>query len=390
MLVRPGLLFGRRSSRRARPIATRGFSYNFLSGGTNTGGNYKLQHIAASDAGFSSPVLLYGNWSITGTELDGSDSITVRAAIEYPSGTFTPVYFSGARDVVIAPGGFVRSDPVAGLTIPAGAALWTRTYVTVASVGQKWPYNSVSNQRNAYVEGAAEGTATSDLTTTGTIPDNIANCYSPLAILGTPARAIPAVLLAGDSIMYNGTGGDTTWADFGLADHFGTVKIAKIGDRAQFFLSSHAKRLRADYGATHVICNYGINDIDGGSRTLAQLQSDITGVWQAFVDLGIKVFQTTLTPYTSTTDSFATTANQTPKMGATKEAIRTSYNDWIRTTPAPLTGYFETADLVESARNSGLWAADGTPNRYTSDGLHPNANGNTALAAAIDRSRFGF
>lgn len=48
----------------------------------------------------------------------------------------------------------------------------------------------------------------------------------------------------------------------------------------------------------------------------------------------------------------------------------------------PLVGYFETADAVETARNSGKWKVDGTANKYTSDGVHPNALGHQTMADA--------
>lgn len=48
---------------------------------------------------------------------------------------------------------------------------------------------------------------------------------------------------------------------------------------------------------------------------------------------------------------------------------------------APLAGYFEVADLAESARNSGKWRVDlGAP---TTDGVHPSTVIHTAMAAGI-------
>lgn len=38
----------------------------------------------------------------------------------------------------------------------------------------------------------------------------------------------------------------------------------------------------------------------------------------------------------------------------------------------PLYGLFEVADVVETARNSGRWKTDGTIQKYTKDGIHPN------------------
>jgi hypothetical protein len=39
-----------------------------------------------------------------------------------------------------------------------------------------------------------------------------------------------------------------------------------------------------------------------------------------------------------------------------------------------LTAYFDVADVVESARDSGLWSIDGTTKACTGDGIHETAN----------------
>jgi lysophospholipase L1-like esterase len=83
--------------------------------------------------------------------------------------------------------------------------------------------------------------------------------------------------------------------------------------------------------------------------------------------------------------------------------VRVQINDWIRArcpengsgvpqlagTPGAvaspfLSGWFETADTVESARNSGKWKATGSASGYTADGVHPSQTGHAAMAAAID------
>lgn len=50
----------------------------------------------------------------------------------------------------------------------------------------------------------------------------------------------------------------------------------------------------------------------------------------------------------------------------------------------PLVGFFELADLAESARNSGRWRPS-----YTADGIHPNATGAATMSAGIDPLTFG-
>jgi len=62
------------------------------------------------------------------------------------------------------------------------------------------------------------------------------------------------------------------------------------------------------------------------------------------------VFLTTTPPDPTSTDGYATLGNQT---AGTNDAARVAINDWKRTVPAPFAGVIETADPVESSRDSG-------------------------------------
>jgi lysophospholipase L1-like esterase len=159
-------------------------------------------------------------------------------------------------------------------------------------------------------------------------------------------------------------------------------------------------------GCTAAICEYGINDLYDLGNNDVVVRGNLLKVWIELSVRGMKVYQTTITPRSTSTDGWVTTANQTPQ-NATIVAWRTTVNDWIRagspidpTTKAavavgtsgallagqaghPLTGYFEIADLAETARNSSIWKAG-----YTTDGLHPTGTAAAALAAGIDVSKF--
>jgi hypothetical protein len=126
----------------------------------------------------------------------------------------------------------------------------------------------------------------------------------------------------------------------------------------------------------------GTNDV---GRTLVQMQTDLTTIWTALSNRGMKVHAGTIPPGTTSTDSWATTANQTKKA---TEATRVAFNDWIRTTPAPLAGYVETADACETARNSGFWKVNGAANYATTDGTHPTDVIHQAMGAAINLAAF--
>jgi hypothetical protein len=180
------------------------------------------------------------------------------------------------------------------------------------------------------------------------------------------------------------------------------MNVAKPGEQATSIANevSFRKRMMLTSACTAVVEEYGQND-RGSGRTLVQMQADRKTLWDFYVDRGIKVYATTNTPHTTSTDTWATTINQTV---TAKEAIRVQLNDWLgdgapidATTKVavatgtssnvlragaaghPLSGYFEVADAVETARNSGIWKASNT-----GDGIHPNATGHTA---AIDTAK---
>ena len=84
------------------------------------------------------------------------------------------------------------------------------------------------------------------------------------------------------------------------------------------------------------------------------------------------MYQSTVTPFTSSSDGWASTANQTASAGSTE---RITFNDAVRAGISGLLGYFEVADQVESARNSQKWKVPG----YTTDGIHATNTGYLAI-----------
>ncbi|AUW43596.1 hypothetical protein [Rhizobium leguminosarum] len=86
---------------------------------------------------------------------------------------------------------------------------------------------------------------------------------------------------------------------------------------------------------------------------------------------GVKIYQTTTTPVTTSNDNFATTIGQTADATVTPKI--TTINDAVRAGGiANLDGYYDVSDVVSTARNSGIWRC---PVGYTpmtsSGGLHP-------------------
>lgn len=150
---------------------------------------------------------------------------------------------------------------------------------------------------------------------------------------------------------------------------------------------------------------YGHNDLAAG-RTAAQVEADLITTARHGKIRGAKVWITTQTPASSSTDSFATTVNQT---SASINAELQTLNAWLRdgcpissTTLAPVAtgtssgvlrtgsaghpvvGVFDTGAAVESSSASGKWAVNGSANYATADGTHPSAAGHALMAAALN------
>lgn len=280
---------------------------------------------------------------------------------------------------MIQPGAFVEYEPVF-VNIPKGATYFVRTLVTVTA-GGKWPYGTYQGVANPLTDGVEQGTSVTDKTTSGTVTTSNNYAYGPTSVRGRRLDGTIDIVAIGDSISFgSGDSQDRSMIVRAVNNQHPLRNIGYPGSQVHEFTAQYASlRLRIAAGATHWIMLYGTNDLSGG-KTGAQIIAALTAAYQLGATLGAEVWAGTLPPRTTSTDAWATTANQTK---ASSEAARLEVNNWIRTTPAPLAGYFEIADELETARNSGIWKAG-----YTTDGVHPNQTGSAAGALAIDVSQF--
>ncbi|WNT44923.1 esterase [Arthrobacter phage AbbyDaisy] len=379
---------------------------------TGVTGSFRIPHVVASDAGDIR--FVYTNWytdrlatsapqtaAATFADVDGPSTIQISALLETSGtgGAGWAVTFGGQSTVSIAPGGMVISDPVS-VDVLKGATIYS---VTRVISGNFYP------TKRSIIAGGSGGFASGvDATlpwytgqTHNTVADSTGEFYGPSAILGIPDSNARSFLIAGDSISngfgdglpsgqhdftgYNSAqpwrngGGYVARALHGLA---GTVNIATSGEFARKFSgeqpnASVARRQSMARFCTDVYVWYGRNDVTEG-KPLASIQGYVIAIWRRFARRGLTVHQATVTPKPTTTDSFMTEANQTPE--ATNDAVRVSFNDWLRdgapldgTTFAPqavgatalrmgqaghpLATVIDAADAAESARNSGKWKA---------------------------------
>jgi hypothetical protein len=358
------------------------------SNGTDTGANSRLQVLSPAGLGTVDPVVWFANWQAGYTP--GANNITIRASIEYPAGsTPYPIYFRGGRDMVLVPGACASFD-AACLSIPANTVYYIRTYVTVASSGMTWPLGQVfDNTNSGYIThgGYQSGTTQTDLTTSGTIADVYAYGYGPLAITGRTANGtpLPSVAMVGDSIF----AGPTTYTGFQYQDTYMDRLLFASGDPFMNMALSGAQAatLQAQRSIIGLICSFstsvisdvGINDIRYPTGTLSQIEGYLTSYWTEFTSRGVKVYQTTITPNSTSTDLWATPGNQT----GVQTTLRAGINTWLRGTPGPLSGTIEVGAYLETSTNSNIWISNGTANKYTQDGLHPNPAASLILTNSV-------
>lgn len=358
-------------------------------------GTFRRPHIVA--VAVTELRFVYSNWANNGTaatpnnqDVDTGAAVVIRASVEV-AGTIYRLTFNGAQQVSIDGGAFVVSDPIA-LDLAAGTTIYSRTFVASGT----WKYNGYTG---ALPNGGGGYVATTDLTAPGAAAvADTANqiLYTPSAIIGTPVSSLTSVLIVGDSIAHgfgdapgatayqgrNATypqlagGGFIARALYGA---LGYLQAAIPGDRATDFVvaAGHFRRMAWAASATVMVCEYGRNDVSA-ARTAAQIEADLVAVWTLGANRKIRVYQTTITPRSTSTDFWRTTGAQT--VDATN-AVRVAVNAWIRAgaplDPAtkapvavgtvgaliagraghPLVGYFEVTNLVETAQDSGIFKA---------------------------------
>ena len=385
----------------------------------NTGSNSWSGHRTATGIGSLSDIKIgYSNLRSAHPEEVGAGSITMKAAIEYPPGTYTTVRWGGANSKVLAPGDLALSDPI-NLTIPED------TYFQVHSnvVGAAWS-EALIPPRAANNEGVQRGTTTDRTQNpSGMTIANGSVALVPNLIIGRQVTAKRSAIILGDSVSMGIL--ETVPAEYlgfqaiALGNAMGWVQAAQPSIAAyEFggvpgFTGTDALRMKVmTVGATDCIESLGQNDVaDGTPLTLAEIQQGKVYIWYQLQARGIRVWATTITPKSNSSDSFATQANMSPAARQGPGGTRVALNAWIRagapllngvavadaTSGAiyagdaghPVKGWFEIADLVEVntsgafTRDTGIWKLSYLA---TSDGLgtHPNTAGATAMAAGID------
>lgn len=329
--------------------------------------------------------LIYPTYYLAPAYTAMPSTMTVQAAVEY-NGTTTPVTFQGASTITLSPrAGMFISDPISP-GIPAGAMFYVRTGVTIGAGSQIMiGYTQLANIN----DGVLSTNATSQVDNTGPLSLGATGVvhasFGPCAVIGrVQGHPLPAALVWGDSIANappdaNGNESFYTWGLRAATTPLSYINASRSS--VGFFHTSPplapAQLTLFNY-TTHAITELGVNDLQQpatGSTTLAAIEANALATWAAMKGSGLKVYQTLITPKTSSTDSWATAANQTPAARFGIGQDRDLFNIWIKARAADSTidGYIDIPSVWEDQANLGKWVSNGTANYATSDGLHPSS-----------------
>jgi hypothetical protein len=281
-------------------------------------------------------------------------------SVEYPSGSFTRLTFDGKDGVEISPGLTLQFSDLADLEIPGGAVFYIKTYAKWVA-GNFWLAQQVAS--SLADEWTNRGTDLADHTLSSAVLPS--TDWSGLAPSIFTADLLPPAALGiiGDSIAF---GSDvpspidaSKFIDRAMRNQIPAINLARNGDFFRAYVAQPAGREQLLLGhVTSLICQYGLNDISGGTP-LEAMKARAQAAWARYLTAGIKVWQTTITPRTTSTDNWATTANQ-KLVNPAPEAVRQEFNGWIRENyrALGLSGYLDFAHAVDPG-DSGLWNVDG-------------------------------
>lgn len=405
------------SARAEPPFAAVG---SCLSSGVLGGTSCVRQLVTVTSSGI---VLLFGNYyNNSGDETDGPSAITiVEVDFEPDTGTRTyekiPVWFNGSRTITIAPGALVASDPIP-VSVVKGQRPWIFTHHTVADGNFPLVFTPLYNDAEGhnYANPAGANKAASGTGSVGNFVQT-GRMYGPFGMLGRPAKPVSVLGCVTDSngagTGDGGTNIDKGWIKRILGTDFSYQRVSAFGTLAKRWtdnaglISWRRKSVLDRLGVTHYLMPLGTNDVNTG-RTLAQTQAALIAAWLERANTGKPIMVATLPPITTSTDAWTTTGAQAV---TSNEAARVAVNTWLRdgapilagaaaavgssavgtlrmgAVGHPVADYLELADVLETARNSGIWKATG---RVVSDAaITTGTNTLTSATAAFSAADTG-
>lgn len=323
--------------------------------------------------------------------------IVLRAALHTPG--HRRATFAGSETVTVPSQGSVASDLI-DVRVRPGQQIWTSTYTELPSSGDLRSWEQIFE----LAESRGEWTGVGDLTASGASASTVVvgwgTVRGPTRILGATTPDLVSVAFGGDSIVASMR--DSWPAQWAEREGVAWTSYAQSGEAAAYMQVRRGARY-GDDGVeqhTHYHCQYVTNDL-GYAWTVTA--ANLLEHWAWVAAQGVKVIQSTCLPRTSSTDNWATLANQTVSVF---ESVRLQLNAWLRdgapivsgapvapgTSGAlrrgqaghPLWKLLDVAPIVEVS--GGLWRVD--QGYLAGDGLHPSKLGHDFIAANIPTGVF--
>jgi len=402
-------------------------------GGTQVSGTDRFSFVLNTDVANLEFVFVNAYSSNGGPLNQNGNALTFHAAMEVinqlysiPFGSSSGVAISsgGRTGVAIGDGHIAHSLPfgIGGLNLTAGSTQYYRVHKSV-SAGQKWPF---TNENSFYGWG---GGSTTDFVYGTTVVNgsdqttsygatawgpfaSTAYAWSAVAVIGEQITPVPVVGIFGDSIVAgNGSQRGLGYigqacVNAGIAFHNNGMAGASLTNMLKYEPVRPYLARFVDYAVLHMLTNdFGTASI----TTLAQAQALILEWVKAYGHKTNRVAICTILPRTTSTDSWATQANQTV---SSWEAVRIQVNNWLRDKTSTgavaylnanqsVTTVLQTIDACpatevnsngsalsldgngqQTGGTGGFWKTTGA-NSYTTDGIHPGTTPVTAMAALI-------
>jgi hypothetical protein len=295
--------------------------------------------------------------------------------VEYPAGTYTQM-----DNAITVTGGTNTVGTQLSIAIPPGSKFWIWSYMS----GGTFPYYNNNIQVNScmFTDEYCNINTSGVASTPGTLTDNQSHrTYAgPIAFIGP--RTGDCIAIIGDSRSAGSRDVVDSSYDVGnvarsIGPTYDYANLGCSGDRAASFVFNQTLRgaLVNSY-ATIVVDQYGQNDIHQLGATVGQLNAYKARIQAMFRNK--RYVGCTIEPTTTSSDSWATTANQTLDT-APFNANRIAYNDALRVSGTP---YLELANTVESSLDSGKWVVNGVANYATPDGIHATQAGSLLQSAS--------
>lgn len=320
------------------------------------------------------------NWRVDGStfaETGSGANFIVTAAIEYPLNVCTRLLWGGNTSKTIATATTELSDYLA-INIPRGAMFAVRRYITCTAGIPFGVFNDTSDRGfGADIMGYAASGITDQTMSNATVTtaQGPGTMHYPAAILAKTRR--PSLAVVGDSRNV-GTLTTSSTASFDSVGNLGEIQrtigatngcldLGLYGEKMQNFVGSHALRVALGAYCSHICIQMGANDYNGG-RTTTQMANDSDAIAGYFT--GKTIIYSTIAPISTSSDSWATVANQTVNAN---NANRNTENTRRKAKPI----CWDVASVVEDTVN-GKWKAPG----YTGDGVHESASAYAAIVTA--------